>query len=158
MQEKLEVFSKEHKSIEFEPNLPKIKDVENCLIVFDDYMTKMSGEDNRFFTDFVTREVHHINASVILILHNMFSKNMRTISLSTTYIVFFKQVRDKTTVKILGKQMFHCFPGYLDSVYEHCVKKAYGFLFIDMHVLSNDKFRLRNKVDITSDSLLFSSV
>jgi hypothetical protein len=39
------------------------------------------------FVGFITKKEHHARISVILILHNLYTPNLRTVSLSIQYVV-----------------------------------------------------------------------
>jgi len=87
---------------------------------FDDKMSAFVGRENVFITNFVTKSVHHIGSSCIIVLHNAFSPRLRTLALNTTYIVFFKQPRDNKTINFLGKQIFPNTGKFLSEAYKIC--------------------------------------
>ena len=60
----------------------------NSLVIFDDLATHMKKHSEKLL-DLWTVESHHMNISVILVLHNLFqqTKSIRTISLNKFHIV-----------------------------------------------------------------------
>lgn len=116
------------------------------LVVVDDLMSEISN-DKRISTIF-TKGCHHRNMSVIFILQNMFyhGKELRTVSLNAQYIVLFKNPRDKSQIRYLGRQMFPENSKYLQEAYNMCTKEAYGYLFIDLKPNTPESIRLRTCV------------
>ena len=97
--------------IEFIEGLPidihkTISPKEKTLIILDDLMQEI-GQNSAMSTLF-TRQSHHKNLSVIFVVQNFFhqSKRMRDIHLSTNYIIFFKNPRDMSQIKVLDRQAF----------------------------------------------------
>ena len=92
-----------------------------CIVCFDDYELEIT-ENISFFHQIWTVFSHHLNVTPILILHNLFAKNLRTISLNTHRIVLTKSLRDSSQIDFLSRQ---CFPGtknFLTSVYQKCLQ------------------------------------
>ena len=73
------------------------------LIIVDDMQATHAGAVSAWFTC----KSHHYNTSVIHLVQNVFDKDPehRTISLNATYIVLFKNPRDKSQVTHLDKQV-----------------------------------------------------
>jgi len=157
-QAKFDEYSLLDKEVSFHANIPTVEDKSNTLFVFDDYQLNLSTDMNTAFTNFITRECHHNSVSVIYTLQNAYMKNLRTASLNTTYMIFFNQIRDQTTIHQIAKQMFPCNSSYLIEAYKQCIKKPRGYIFIDMHGDQNNNFRLRSNVFDTEDCLIFSPV
>ena len=108
------------------------------LIVFDDQMIDAS-KDKRMVNLFI-RSSHHCNLSVIYIVQNLFhqGKGSRSISLSSHYLVLFKNPRDKLQILTLAKQMY---PGQKDfflNQYEETVKRPFGYMLIDLKITTQD--------------------
>ena len=67
-----------------------------------------------------TQGCHHLGLSVMFITQNLFvqGKSARTISLNTTYVVLFKNIRDQLQIRYFARQLF---PNKVDqflSIYE----------------------------------------
>ena len=116
---------------------------ERNLIVFDGQMIYAS-KDSRIVNLF-TLGSHHRNLSVIYIVQNLFhqGKGSCSISLNSTYLVLFKNSRDKLQILILAKQMY---PGQTDfflNQYEETVKRPSGYVLIDLKTTTQGNGRLR---------------
>ena len=66
-----------------------------------------SGSGNQLVENLFTNG-RHINLSVVFVSQNLFymGKKCRTISLNSTYIVVFKNLRDQSQIRHLACQMF----------------------------------------------------
>jgi len=148
-------FKLQHPEVNFVCGLPKNYDKFNSLFVFDDFQSELSSSLKKFFTDFIIRECHHSSVSVCFTTQNLYIPALRTIALNTTYLVFFNQIRDQTTVKILGRQLFSKHKNFLEEAYEYCTQNPRGYIFIDMHVLQNSKFRVRSSIFKEEDLCVF---
>ena len=100
------IFS-QFEGVEFNEGLPSLdefKGDKHSLVIIDDLM----HETNDVVTKLFTRVSHHTNTSVIYITQNIFhpSKENRTITLNTQYLVLFKNVRDKSQISYLARQMY----------------------------------------------------
>ena len=116
------------------------------LVILDDLMHKVleSKEMELLFT----QGCHHRHLSVIFITQNMFaqSKSARTISLNTSYLVMFKNVRDTSQILTLGRQLYPGRGGILVEAYTDAMKEHYAYLVVDMTQRIDDKLRLRTKI------------
>ena len=75
-------------------------------------------------------------------------KNCRTISLNSTYIVVFKNLRDQSQIRhlILACQIFPSKPKFLQVAYEDATKDPYWYLFFDFHPNSPEFAKVRGKI------------
>ena len=138
-----EIFSK-FEGVEFNEGLPSLAEFDgkkHTLVVIDDLMHETSDVITKLFT----RGSHHTNTSVIFITQNMFSagKETRTITLNAQYLVLFKNVRDKSQIAHLSRQMYpgkskHIIESYIDATSE-----PYSYLFVDLKPNTDDKHRLK---------------
>ena len=110
------------------------------------------------FLDFIVRTVHHSRVSVVVVLHNLFTKNFRTASLSADYLALFNFARDKSVVSSLGKQMFPERNRFLKHCYDFVTRKPYGYLFIDLTGLQNNRFRIRSNIFNDPETLILAPV
>ena len=101
----------------------------------------MMGERDSVIAKLFTKKSHHGNLSVIYIVQNLFhqSKDHRTISLNTSYIVLTKNVRDASQVIYLAKQI------YPNSVkyFQQATAETFSYLFINLTPTCPDETRLR---------------
>jgi len=126
------------------PSLESIEKIKPDLIVLDDLMDDINQDIKNLFT----KVAHHRNISVVLIVQNLFNQNkqMRTISLNSHYIVLMKGIRNLQQVEILGRQIFPSKSKQLLNIFKHVTQKPFGYLVIDLHPRSNDKYRLRTRI------------
>ena len=124
--------------------LPHQEDVQpGDLIVLDDLMQESSNSKD--VTQFFIRTTHHRNAFVIYITQNLFDsgKDQRTRSLSTQYLVIFKNPRDASQIHHLARQILPHHPKTLTAIYNDATSKPYGYLFIDMTQECPENLRYR---------------
>jgi hypothetical protein len=64
-------------------------------------------ETSKTVSQIFTKISHHANVSVVYLTQNIFyaSKENRTITLNAQYIVLFKNVRNKSQIAFLARQM-----------------------------------------------------
>jgi hypothetical protein len=128
------------------------------LIVLDDLSHLIV--DNRDIELLLTQGSHHKNISVIIITQNIFNpgKYSRSQSLNTQYFVIFRNIRDGNQIKCLSRQLFPCSPTKVVQAYEDAVKEKHGYLVIDMHPYSDDKYRLRTKILQHEDCVVYTDI
>ena len=134
---------------EKDPNVHK-------LIVLDDLSHLIVNNQN--IELLLTQGSHHKNISVIIITQNLFNngKYARSQSLNTQYFIIFRNIRDGNQIKCLSRQLFPSTPNKVVLAYEDAIKEQYGYLVIDVHPFSNDKYRLRTKIFPTEDLIIYS--
>ena len=121
-------------------------DRKHHIVVLDDLWKEVVNNPN--MSDMFTMRCHHANISVVFLTQNLFpdGRYSRTIALNTSYMVLFKNVRDASQITTLGKQMFPGHKDYLISAYEDSVKRAYGYLVIDLGANTDPKLRLKTNI------------
>lgn len=114
------------------------------LIIIDDLMRESDGR----IVDIFTKGSHHRNLSVFYITQNLFhqGKGQRDISLNSSYIIFFKNPRDKTQIRYLARQVYPEQPKYLEDAYKDATKEAHGYLLVDLKQNTNDACRIKTKI------------
>ncbi len=114
------------------------------LFILDDLMDEINSEVSSLFT----RYGHHRNCSVIFISQNLFNKNKetRTINLNTHYLILYKNVRDKSQIAHLGRQIFPNKGKYFMEAYTDACTKSYGYLLVDLRPSTPDELRLRTNI------------
>ena len=128
------------------PEIDEIPSDSKTLIILDDLMTE-SGKSMEI-ADLFTREAHHNNISVILLVQNIFHKGikMRDISLNASYIIIFKNPRDKRQIISLGCQIFPTDVKYLEDAYEQATERPHGYLLIDLTQHTKEHQRLATNI------------
>ena len=94
-----------------------------------------------------TRKSHHHDTSIIHLVHNVFNKDPehRTISLNATYIVLFKNPRDRSQVTHLDKQIYPRGRGVLTAAYRDAIGSVpCSYIVIDFNQSTPERFRIRN--------------
>ena len=118
----------------------------NSLVILDDMMDGIVN-DSKMIKVF-TEGSHHQNISVIFMTQNIFhrGKTDRTMSLSTQYMVLFKNPRDRQQIKTLARQMYpQEWMTFLEKFRKE-TDKPYGKLILDLrpnvsekdHILKDD--------------------
>jgi uridine kinase len=131
---------------EFLPKLEELKNMNVKIIVIDDLMNEMGK--NEKMSELFTRGSHHMNLSVIFIVQNLFhqSKQMRTISLNSQYIILLNNFRDQNQIEFLGKQLFKSKSRIFVKAFEDSVSRPYGYLLIDLKPDTPKQYRLKTRM------------
>lgn len=114
------------------------------LIIIDDLMRESDGR----IVDIFTKGSHHRNLSVFYITQNLFhqGKGQRDISLNSSYIIYFKNPRDKTQVRYLARQLVPENSKFMIDAYNDATDKPHGYLMIDLKQNTNDMYRFKSNV------------
>ncbi len=134
----------EMEGVEFKEGLPSLNEFDgsiHTLVIIDDLM----HETNDIVSKLFTRGSHHTNTSVVFITQNLFhaDKVTRTITLNAQYLILFKNVRDKSQIAHLSRQMYpgnskHMIESYIDATSE-----PYSYLFVDLKPNTDENHRLK---------------
>ena len=102
----------------------------NNILVFDDLMAQATDSPvlSKLFT-----QGRHRNASVILLLQNMFPKGQfnTDISRNAQYLVLFRSPSDRKQIDIIAERIFAKDRPQFMSVYGKVTAKPYGYVLID---------------------------
>lgn len=125
------------------------------LLIIDDLMTDIKNDKE--MTNLFTKGSHHKNTSVIVILQNLFyqSRELRTMSLNSHYMVLFKNPRDASQITHLAKQMYPGNIGFMQDAFRQATEVPYGYLFVDLKQATSDQFRLRSCVLPHEQTIVF---
>lgn len=126
-----------------ENTLKKYKS-EHTLVILDDLMNDVLKNEN--IEKMFTQGCHHRGLSVIFITQNLFAqgKCSRTISLNTTYLVLFRNIRDVNQINYLATQLGN--KQNVMNAYDQALSENYGYLVIDMSPSTNGDLRLRTNI------------
>jgi hypothetical protein len=149
-------FHESHPDVIFTPHYDESLISEDSLVVWDDMMGALSGKMNGFFTDFITKIVHHKRISTLVILHNLYEKNMRSSLLSADYIALFNFIRDRNIATSMGKQILPNNNKFFREAYDFSTRRPFHFLFCDLHPLQNSVFRFRTGIFNDENTLLLA--
>ena len=125
------------KSIQFERGLPELSENMseihtryNNIIILDDLMAEAidSPVVSRLFT-----QGRHRNASVILLLQNMFPKGKfnTDISRNAQYLALFRSPSDRKQIGVVGERMFDKNRVHFMNAYYKQTEKPFGYLVVD---------------------------
>lgn len=114
------------------------------LIIIDDLMRESDGR----VVDIFTKGSHHRNLSVFYITQNLFhqGRGQRDISLNSSYIIYFKNPRDKTQIKFLARQVSPENTKFIEESYADATKVAHGYLMIDLKQNTDDTHRIKSNI------------
>jgi len=135
------------KNVEFHEGLPDIEQFDGknrTLLVIDDLMHESDDRVSKIFT----RISHHRNLSVLFLTQNLFygSKQNRTISLNSHYLILFKNARDATQISHLAGQMYPGKSKFLIDAYRDATSKPVSYLLIDLKPDTEDQLRVRSNI------------
>ena len=125
------------KSILFERGVPELSEDlceinprYNNIIILDDLMAEATDSPvvSRLFT-----QGRHRNASVILLLQNMFPKGKYNtdISRNAQYLALFRSPSDRKQIGIIGERMFDKNRMHFMNAYYKETEKPFGYLLVD---------------------------
>ena len=108
----------------------------------------IEARKDNWIVNLFTKGSHHLNLSVIYSVQNLFhqGKDNRSISLSSHYLVLFKNPQDKLQNLTLAKQMYPSETAWFIKEYEEAVRRPYGYLFVDLRPKTPDRCRLQTNV------------
>ena len=135
----------ERLNIEFIPCLDfeMIKNLENCLLVFDDSCEEIYQEQA-----FVKLAVagRHRKLHCIFVKHNLFhqSKWSRTIDLNTTHVILFTSPRDLQQIDHFGRQLKQL--DFIREAYQRATTRPFGHLLIDFDPKTSDVLRFCSNI------------
>ena len=128
--------------IDYQKDFPSDEQFKNYdIIIFDDLMSEMRS-DERLSKTF-TKYSHHYNASVFFITQNLFlrSAHFRDASLSTHYMILFRNRRDQNQTMMLGRQLYPQDASMFMEAYNDATEARYGYIRITL-IYCDEKFRL----------------
>ena len=112
--------------------LPNANDIqEGDLIILDDLLQEST--QSKEVSNMFTRSAHHKRCFIIFLSQNLFAKGKeaRTQSLNTTYILLFKNPRDKSQIGYLARQLEPTKSKAIIEMYHQATLRPHGYLFID---------------------------
>jgi hypothetical protein len=118
---------------------------EHTLLVIDDLLDEA---DSTLLSNIFTKFSHHRNITVLLLSNSLFSKqkNYRLLAVNTQYYFIFRSARDHSSVATLARQMFGSAYKYMVAAYQECIKKDYGYLFLDLKANTPPALRVRTNI------------
>ena len=101
------------------------------------------GNDKRVL-DLFTKHSHHRHTTVLYLCQDLFppGKYAKTISRNAHYVVAFKNPRNQLGIRNLMRQAFPTYWRDALRVYKEVTQPTYGYLMLDLHPASDDRYRL----------------
>ena len=137
-------------NIEFHEGILNVENLDqsnSSLLILDDLMKEC--ENDKSILNLFTVDSHHKNISVFLLTQNIFSKGKytRTISLNSSYIIIFKNPRDKSQVYTLARQMFPDKINFFMEAFNDAVNnRAHSYLFVDLKQKTSERNRIQTGI------------
>ena len=130
---------------EFKEDLREIDPKFNNVLVFDDLMAQATVSP---LVSLLFTQGRHRNASVILLLQNMFPKGKfnTDISRNAQYMALFRSPSDRKQIGIIAERMFDKNRPRFMSGYFQKTERAFGYIFVD------------NRPDTPSDKQVLSNI
>ena len=133
--------------VEFKQGPPSDDDIQtynNSLLIIDDLMSECATLSSNIFTKFS----HHLKISVVYILQNLFvqSKNQRSISLNSGYIVLFKNPRDFSQAIFLARQVSPYNTNIVVEAFLDATERPHSYLMFDFLQSTPDTHRMRTDI------------
>ena len=133
--------------VEFKQGPPSEEDIQtyqDSLLIIDDLMSECATLSSNIFTKFS----HHLTISVIYILQNLFvqSKNQRSISLNSGYIVLFKNPRDFSQAVFLARQVSPYNNNLVLEAFLDATIKPHSYLMFDFIQSTQETHRMRSNI------------
>ena len=125
-----------------------------CLIL-DDLSSQLYS--NKDMEKLWTAHSHHMHITVICLVHNLFPKSPsgRIISLNTKYFILFRNYRDALQIQHFARQIYPTKVSFFMSSYHKAVEHQWGYIVVDLHGSSNEKYRLRTNIFPNEDMVIF---
>ena len=114
--------------------------MEPKLIVIDDFMRESSSN---VIVDLFVRKSHHRSISVFFLSQNLFYKGQRDISLNVSYLIVFKNPRDRAQIQHLARQVYPENPLFIREIFRDATAKPHSYLLFDMTQTTCDELRFR---------------
>ena len=135
----------ERLNIEFIPclDIERIKNLENCLLVFDDSCEEIYQEEA--FVKIAVADSHR-KLHCIFVKHNLFhqGKWSCTIDLNTTHVILFKSPRDLQQIDDFGRQLKQF--DFIREAYQRATTRPFGHLPIGFDPKTSDVLRFCSNI------------
>ncbi len=122
----------------------KFNDGRHTLALFDDLMHKIAQQPD--FVELIFRDAHHSLISPVILIQNLYFKNLRTIRMNTQAFVFLKNPSDTLAIQTFARQVFPKNSQFFIEAFNDCTEKPFGYLFVDLSVRTPDCMRLRTNL------------
>ena len=100
------------------------------LVIFDDMFLYVE-KNKSFFDNLFCINSHHLKVSVVLIVHNLFTKSLRTLSLNCHRFFLTQSLRDKGQLQTLARQAYPGKSDFVIQAFDDSMKARYGHICLD---------------------------
>ena len=100
------------------------------LVIFDDMFLYVE-KNKSFFDNLFCINSHHLKVSVVLIVHNLFTKSLRTLSLNCHRFFLTQSLRDKGQLQALARQAYPGKSDFVIQAFDDSMKARYGHICLD---------------------------
>lgn len=154
--EKQLTFVTFHHGVPSEDTIKDLSSPDTCnLIILDDLMENVTSSSD--MEQLFVKGVHHLHLSVLYINQNLYCKgnHSRTINLNTHIYVLMKNPRDVSQLQCLARQAFLGKSAFLMEAYKDATAEPYGYLVLDFSPSTEEAYRVRAKVFIEEDTIIY---
>ena len=126
----------------------------NCTVVIDDMALEATDDTARLFSV----GSHHFKINIIFLCQNLFTRNkhFREISLNSTYLILFKNVRDKQQITNFARQFAPGKTRQFAKLYYEVTKSPHSYMMLDYHQETREEHRiLSNFLNENKDPIAF---
>ena len=117
------------------------------LVILDDLTPDYIDQYLNTLIDLFCVRSSHDRLSCIAVVHNLYYKNLRSLRLSASYLVFFPSLLDCSHLTRFAHQAFADRPHiFLDTYKQAMQDRAYAHLMYDANPSTNPRHRLRSRV------------
>lgn len=115
------------------------------LVLIDDLMNE-AGADRKL-ADFFTKKVHHRGISVCFLVQRMFPPHteFRTMSRNTSYLVVFKNPRDRSEIQCLGSQVYPK-TRFLQESFHDATLRPHGYIVMNFKQSCDESLRVMTNI------------
>ncbi len=114
------------------------------LALFDDLMQDISKEEK--FMEFIFRDVHHSKICPVILIQNLYFKNLRTMRMNTQTFIFTKNPSDSLAIQNFARQVFPKNSQYFLDAFRDATSKRFGYLLVDLGIHTPEHLRLRTNI------------
>jgi hypothetical protein len=114
------------------------------IVVIDDF----AGDLGKDIVEVFSVLSHHLHFVVLLLTQNLFSPNkaFRDISLSSTYIIIFKNPRDSSQIINFARQIAPGNSNWIVKAFREATLAPYSYMLFDNHQTTPEILRKRSRV------------
>ena len=128
---------------EIEKTASKFKEKKGMMLILDDLIADAFSSSQCDLVKLFTISSHHMNITVVVLLHNLFMKDLRILSLNTHHFFITKNPRSYIQIQHLGREMFPGYKNFLPKAFKDATKNQnYSYIYINTSQLVNDDLRV----------------